>query len=117
MFFFSASEPAAPGAERITVSTSRGNFRLPLTAIDFVRADHVYVNFHLAERKRLVQRTSLAAIEEQLPADKFLRVHRSFIVNLDRIVYWTTDTIMIGEFRLPISRKRRKAVLALLKRR
>ncbi len=112
MFSSSSSEPT----ECITITTGRGNYRLPVASIDFVRADHVYVNFHLPEQKRLVQRTSMAAAEQQLPAKHFLRVHRSYIVNLNRIDYWKTDTIMIGEHRIPISRQRRKEVLASLKR-
>lgn len=60
--------------------------------IDFVHADEVnwfeaagnYVRLHLGER-RLLLRQTLSALEEQLDPRRFLRIHRSVIVQLDRV--------------------------------
>jgi DNA-binding LytR/AlgR family response regulator len=46
---------------------------------------HEYVRIHLINAKPVMTLLSLKFIEEQLPAEGFLRVHRSFIVNIDRI--------------------------------
>ncbi len=45
-----------------------------------------YVRIHLINGKTLMPLISLRVLEEQLPSDNFMRVHRSFIVNLSKIV-------------------------------
>lgn len=57
---------------------------LPLPTLTHVTAEGSYVRVHTVERTYLV-REALAAIERRLPANQFMRVHRSTIVNLDAI--------------------------------
>src|SRR2546423_10971773 len=52
--------------------------------IDWIEADDKYVHLHTGKGARMVRQT-LAAIEGQLDPKKFLRVHRSAMVNVDRI--------------------------------
>ena len=54
------------------------------TAMDWLEADGNYVRIHCGSDSHYVRET-LAGLEAQLPADKFMRVSRSAIVNLDRI--------------------------------
>jgi len=44
-----------------------------------------YVRIHLINGKSLTPLISLRLLEGQLPSDKFMRVHRSYIVNLEKI--------------------------------
>jgi two-component system response regulator LytT len=63
-----------------------------------------YVKVHLkSDPKPTLSLTSLKALEEKLPASKFMRVHRSFIVNLDKISAVTRNTIQIGTVTIPVS--------------
>ncbi|WP_031529791.1 LytR/AlgR family response regulator transcription factor [Dyadobacter crusticola] len=63
-----------------------------------------YVKVHLkSDPKPILSLTSLKALEEKLPASKFMRVHRSFIVNLDKISAVTKNTIQIGAITIPVS--------------
>lgn len=63
-----------------------------------------YVKVHLkSDPKPILSLTSLKALEEKLPASKFMRVHRSFIVNLDKISAITRNTIQIGPTTIPVS--------------
>jgi DNA-binding LytR/AlgR family response regulator len=63
-----------------------------------------YVKVHLkSDPKPILSLTSLKALEEKLPASKFMRVHRSFIVNLDKISAVTKNTIQIGSITIPVS--------------
>ena len=41
-----------------------------------------YIKIHLINSKPVMTLLSMKSIEEQLPADRFMRVHRSYIVNL-----------------------------------
>jgi two-component system LytT family response regulator len=52
--------------------------------IEWIEADDKYLRLHAGERSHLV-RITLSAFESQLDPRKFLRIHRSAIVNIDRI--------------------------------
>jgi two-component system response regulator LytT len=63
-----------------------------------------YVKVHLkSESKPVLSLTSLKALEEKLPSSKFMRIHRSFIVNLDQIGAVTRNSIQIGNTTIPVS--------------
>ena len=63
-----------------------------------------YVKVHLkSDPKPILSLTSLKALEDKLPPSKFMRVHRSFIVNLDKISAVTKNSIQIGTATIPVS--------------
>ncbi|CAG4989314.1 Transcriptional regulatory protein YpdB [Dyadobacter sp. CECT 9275] len=63
-----------------------------------------YVKIHLkSDPKPILSLTSLKALEEKLPSARFMRVHRSFIVNLDQIGAVTKNSIQIGPNAIPVS--------------
>jgi two-component system LytT family response regulator len=77
--------PAAPKyAERIPVKSS-GRIRLvSVDEIDYVEADTNYVRLHAGPRSYLVRET-LSAVEAKLDPARFIRIHRSTIVRVDRV--------------------------------
>jgi two-component system, LytTR family, response regulator LytT len=62
-----------------------------------------------SDPKPTLSLTSLKALEEKLPSSKFMRVHRSFIVNLDKIGAVTRNTIQIGTITIPVSDQYKEA--------
>ncbi|WKZ65762.1 MAG: response regulator [Flavobacteriales bacterium] len=58
--------------------------RVPLEDVYYISALKDYFSVHVKDKRYIVHGT-MKSIESRLPADKFLRVHRSFIVRLDRI--------------------------------
>lgn len=63
-----------------------------------------YVKVHLkSDTKPVLSLTSLKALEEKLPVSRFMRIHRSFIVNLDQIGAVTRNSIQIGNTTIPVS--------------
>jgi two-component system LytT family response regulator len=60
-----------------------------------------YVTIHTRTQK-VISLQRLKSLEEQLPADKFIRVHNSFIVALDAIDSVHKDKIQIGQAQVPI---------------
>jgi two-component system LytT family response regulator len=75
--------PAVP-LQRIEVE-SRGVTRwVPVEAIDFVTASGPYAELHVGGQTYLV-RERMQSLEERLDAERFLRIHRSAIVQLDRV--------------------------------
>ncbi len=72
-------------AKRITVRQPGGVILfLPVEQIDWIEASDQYVRLHAGE-KRYLMRESIAHLEARLDPAQFRRIHRSTIVNLDRI--------------------------------
>ena len=72
--------------------------RIALDDILYIEGLKDYVKVHLKNiEKGVLSLTSLKVLEEKLSARKFMRVHRSFIVALDKITAMTKNTIQIGK--------------------
>ncbi len=59
--------------------------RIFFSEIKYIESSNEYIQIHLVNDEPVTTLIRLKVMEEQLPKDKFMRVHRSFIVNLDRI--------------------------------
>lgn len=78
--------------------------RIRMDDILFIEGMRDYVRIHIENDKPLMSLTSMHLIEKQLPSDKFMRVHRSYLVNLEKIV--TIDHFRIvfeGKIYIPVS--------------
>jgi two-component system, LytTR family, response regulator len=74
-----------PGqAERIVVKSAGEVSFIKIGDIDWIEAADYYACLHVGSRNHLVRR-SLAELEQELDPNQFCRVHRSGIVNLDRV--------------------------------
>lgn len=63
-----------------------------------------YIKIHLASSTRpVLTKMSMKAMEEKLPADKFIRTHKSYIVSADKINVIKRDLIVIGNHEIPVS--------------
>jgi len=69
----------------IFVKSEYKHIRILLTEIKYIESSNEYIQIHLINDLPITTLIRLKTIEEQLPKDKFMRVHRSFIVNLDRV--------------------------------
>ena len=71
-----------------------------------------YVKIYLDKTKKpVITKSTLKAIEEKLPDDRFMRVHKSFIVNLERIESIRNQQLQIGEHEIPFSDTHREELL------
>ena len=65
-----------------------------------------YVKLYIeGSSKSIVFHATMKSIEEKLPLDKFMRVHRSFIVSLNKIKTIERDRIIFDDKRIPISKQ------------
>ena len=72
--------------------------RIALDDILYIEGLKDYVKVHLKNtEKAVLSLTSLKALEEKLSPRKFMRVHRSFIVALDKITAMTKNSLQIGK--------------------
>ena len=77
-------KPEPKAAERLAVKSGGKVLFLRLEDIDWIEAADNYVSLHSGKESHL-HRETLSALENQLPAGKFLRISRSTIVQVDRI--------------------------------
>ena len=75
---------AAPGSERIAVKSGDRVLYLRVSDIDWVEASDDLVKLHVGKTVH-DHRATMAQIEQRLPASRFMRIHRSTIVNVERI--------------------------------
>ena len=95
--------------ERIVVKDGPKVTVVHLDRLDWVQAQDDYVLLR-TEGKNLLKQQTLASLETQLDASRFIRIHRSYILNLDRLVRVEQDSkehrdaILRDGARLPVSR-------------
>ncbi len=92
------------------VRSERKMVKIPLNDIQFIESLSDYVKIHL-DNDLVITREPISTIESKLNPQKFIRIHRSFIVSANRISSYTKEGVELGEKYLPISRTYRKSVL------
>ncbi|WP_173021576.1 LytTR family DNA-binding domain-containing protein [Lewinella sp. W8] len=95
------------------IVVNKGNLRVKILVrnILFIQAEHIYVRIYCGNNQNVLQRISLTSLLQELPRDSFLRVHRSFVVNLAYVDQWSKSAIYLKDHEIPIGRGRREAVL------
>ena len=112
-------QPAQEHARRVLVRDGPRVHVLPVEKIDYVQAQDDYVCFR-CEGKEYLKEQTLGEVERQLDAARFVRIHRSFLLNLDRLARVETGerenriAILTDGRRLPISRSGHTRLSALL---
>ena len=104
-----AARPPARYLERIVVKDGSRVHIIPVSKLDYAEAQDDYVALAVEGKKHLKQQT-LSNLEKALDPERFLRIHRSYIVNLDRlgkVEPYGKDThvvILTTGAQLPVSR-------------
>lgn len=91
--------------------------KVRLADIRYIEAYKDYVKVHLISKPNpLLSLTSLKSMEELLPKDKFMRVHRSNIVSLDKIDSVSKNIIHIGNHEISVGENHKEAFTEFLNR-
>lgn len=84
--------------------------------IDLIEALDDYIKIYI-EPKPLLVHMSMKTAAEKLPQDKFLRVHRSYIVAIEKVKSWNKNSLRILDKAIPISYTYQKQVIEELQKR
>lgn len=76
--------PTAPAPERLVVKSGAQTLLVPVEDIDWVESAGNYVTLHVGREEHLLRET-MAELEARLASRRFARIHRSVLVNVDRI--------------------------------
>jgi two-component system response regulator LytT len=78
--------------------------RINFSEIHYIECLKDYVKIFLTEEKKpVVSLSTLKALEARLPEERFMRVHRSFIVSLEKVKIIDRNRIVFGEVRIPVT--------------
>ncbi len=104
-----AARPPGMALERVVVKDGTKVHIIPIAKLDYAEAQDDYVGLH-SEAKTYLKQQTLASLETQLDPGKFVRIHRSYVVNLERIARiepYTKDSrvaVLHDGTQLPVSR-------------
>ena len=96
----SHNEPAQPF---LYLRVDRKMVKVLFNDILYIEGLRDYVRIFTTS-KTIITKHLLSSLEEMLPADGFLRIHRSYIISISKIESYNTDTIEIEKKELPIGR-------------
>lgn len=99
--------------DRIFIRHHGKMVRLYLDEIRYVEADRNYCRI-ITDATTYLLVTTLKALSEQLPHEKFVRVHRSYVVNLDKLDCISEHHLEIARKVIPVSRSHRDSLMARL---
>jgi two-component system LytT family response regulator len=104
-----AAQPPGHHTQRIVVKDGTRVHIIPIAQLDYAEAQDDYVALHTAGKTYLKQQT-ISSLESSLDPSRFVRVHRSYIVNLERVAKiepYTKDTriaVLSDSSKVPVSR-------------
>lgn len=110
------SSGETPPRKSIAIQTEKRKVIIPLDEIVYVESMKEYIRIHTAA-KAYITKYGIGKIEEELAGSRFLRVHRSFLVALDKIHAYDATELEIGGKLIPIGRNYKDSVLEILARR
>jgi len=94
----------------IYVKENKKVIKVYFSEIRYIEGLSEYVQIYTDKRK-IITKTSMTLMEEKLPSENFLRIHKSYIVPIGKIEAFTANTIEIQGKELPIGRNFKNAVL------
>ena len=92
--------------EHIFVKSNLKKRKVILNDIKWIEALGDYVKV-VTEENSLVVLSTMKAFEKELPEGKFLRIHKSYIVNLDKIDRFNSKNVEVGAYEIPLSRNKK----------
>lgn len=100
-----------PTTAFIFIKQEHSHVKVPLQDIAYLEAMGDYMQICLADHLKLITRSTLTEIQAKLPADKFIRVHKSFVINMAMIqaIHPSQITLSTGQ-EIPIARSYRSMV-------
>ena len=92
------------------VNIDRRLIKIDLSSIYLIEAKGDYINIKTEEKEYVVHST-LKKIEEKLPDSLFLKVHRSYIINVKKIIDIEDNSVLIKKDVVPVSRSNRPELM------
>ncbi len=104
------ASPAQPADSTILVRSDKKIYSIKHDAIQFIEGCGDYIKVH-TEDKTLVVHDTMKGFVSTLPLEQFMRVHKSYAVNISKVEYLDGNTIHISDSSLQVSPQHREELL------
>lgn len=111
----SAGQPEPEEIRHIFIQDGKNIYRIQYDDLLYIEGFGEYVKVVTVSKTYLV-RDSLSDFEQKLPGKHFQRIHKSYIVNLEKITGYSSVHIILNKIELPIGRIFREKVVNILKK-
>jgi len=89
-------------------------YKIDYASLIYIEGQSEYVTFHMKDKRRITAYYSLKKLEEELPANEFMRIHKSYIVSLSNIESVEGNMVTICGQKLAIGKNYKDALLSAL---
>ncbi|MFY8069886.1 MAG: LytR/AlgR family response regulator transcription factor [Flavobacterium sp.] len=96
--------------ESIVIKSNLKKLKIYLSKIKWIEAYGDYIKVVTDDESHLVLST-MKGFEKELPEGKFIRVHKSFIINLSRVEKFNNKFVEIGTTKIPLSRNKKEEII------
>jgi DNA-binding LytR/AlgR family response regulator len=102
--------PRSESSRKIVLKADKKLYALEFSDLLFIEGQGDYIKVHMKDKTLMVHHT-LKNILESLPTNEFMRVHKSFVVNLHKISFIEGNQVRINEHTIPVSPPNREELL------
>ncbi len=96
--------------KQIYVNIDKRLIKIDIASINFIQANGDYILIK-TEINNYTVHTTLKKIEEKLPKSSFIKIHRSYIINVNKIIDIQDSTVLIGKELIPVSKNNRSILM------
>ena len=97
-------KPRPSGSDFISIKDNKVIYRIAHNDINYIQSWGNYLKFFLKGQDIKIVRKTIKMVESELPSTQFLRIHKSYIVNINHIVAVEGNQIKLDDLRLPIGK-------------
>lgn len=84
---------------------------VPMNEIQWIEANGSYCHVHTTKHKKITLSYPLRQIQDVLPEDAFIRIHRSYLINIEHIKYIAGNCVVVDDKFLKIGKEYHKSLL------
>lgn len=95
----------------LLIKSDKKLYRLAAETVLYIEAYGDYVKVHTTRTKTLLTKDTLKKLEGELPAEAFIRIHRSYVVAIQAIQYIEGNQVSVNDKLLPVSDSFRKGLM------
>lgn len=92
------------------IRSDRKHYKINFKDLSYIESQGDYLMLHGVNEQTWKTKETLSNIEEKLPSN-FIRIHRSFIVNMEQVTAFNRELVEIGKEELPVSKSFREVVI------
>ena len=109
-------QPKETGNDALVVKQEYNNVIIPLNDILYLEAMENYTKIYRLSGNYVLSRTNLKSLQQALPTESFVRIHKSFIVPISKISSYRNNQLLLNNnTALPIGRTYLNAVLQIIR--